>query len=202
VKNVLRPTHLVIGDPPIAEALFASTRWAWLWLPVRVWLGLEWLQAGRSKLDAAWLSGEPLRGFWSRAVVVEGEHPTIAFGWYRSFIQFMLDNGWYTWFADLVAVGQILVGAGLIAGAFVGVAAFFGAFMNWNFIMAGTASSNGLLFTLAILLMLAWKTAGWYGLDRWLLPRLGTPWDEGAVGTRVWVGPHNRVTTWSKGSQP
>ena len=28
----------------------------------------------------------------------------------------------------------------------------------------------------AILLVLAWKIAGWYGLDRWLLPWLGTPW--------------------------
>jgi thiosulfate dehydrogenase (quinone) large subunit len=32
------------------------------------------------------------------------------------------------------------------------------------------------LFTLAILLMLAWKVAGWYGLDRFLLPRIGAPW--------------------------
>lgn len=42
--------------------------------------------------------------------------------------------------------------------------------MNFNFIMAGAASTNGVLFVLAILLMLAWKVAGWYGLDRWLLP--------------------------------
>ena len=48
--------------------------------------------------------------------------------------------------------------------------------MNWNFIMAGTASTNALLFTIAILLMLAWKVAGWYGVDRFLLPRVGTPW--------------------------
>lgn len=29
---------------------------------------------------------------------------------------------------------------------------------------------------ISMLLILAWKVAGWYGLDRWLLPRLGTPW--------------------------
>jgi thiosulfate dehydrogenase (quinone) large subunit len=38
-----------------------------------------------------------------------------------------------------------------------------------------------LLFTLSILLILAWKTAGWWGLDRWLLPMLGTPWKPGRV---------------------
>lgn len=48
--------------------------------------------------------------------------------------------------------------------------------MNFNFIMAGAASTNGLLFALAILLMLAWKVADWYGLDRRLLPMIGTPW--------------------------
>ena len=72
--------------------------------------------------------------------------------------------------------GEVLVGLALILGAFVGIAAFFGAAMNFNFIMAGAASTNGLLFVLAILLMLAWKVAGWYGFDRWLLPLIGTPW--------------------------
>jgi thiosulfate dehydrogenase (quinone) large subunit len=57
-----------------------------------------------------------------------------------------------------------------------GIAAFFGAFMNWNFLMAGTASTNPLLFVLALLLVLAWKVAGYIGLDCYLLPFLGTPW--------------------------
>jgi thiosulfate dehydrogenase (quinone) large subunit len=48
--------------------------------------------------------------------------------------------------------------------------------MNWNFIMAGSASTNGLLFAIAIVLILAWKVAGWYGLDRFLLPYIGAPW--------------------------
>jgi thiosulfate dehydrogenase [quinone] large subunit len=33
---------------------------------------------------------------------------------------------------------------------------------------------------LGFLLVLAWKTAGYIGLDRWLLPRLGTPGQERA----------------------
>jgi thiosulfate dehydrogenase [quinone] large subunit len=87
-----------------------------------------------------------------------------------------LDSGSYTWFAKLVVFGEIIIGTLLILGAFTGIAAFLGGFMNWNFIMAGTASTNGMLFLLAILLMLAWKVAGWYGLDRWLLPAIGVPW--------------------------
>jgi thiosulfate dehydrogenase [quinone] large subunit len=72
--------------------------------------------------------------------------------------------------------GETLIGIALIVGALTGIAAFFGATMNWNFIMAGSASTNGFLLVLAMLIILAWKNAGWLGLDRWLLPLLGTPW--------------------------
>ncbi|MBZ0299473.1 MAG: hypothetical protein K8J31_07035 [Anaerolineae bacterium] len=72
----------------------------------------------------------------------------------------------------------MIVGVALILGAFVGIAAVFGAFMNWNYIMAGSASTNGLLGIAAILLILAWKVAGYYGLDRYLLRWLGTPWSS------------------------
>jgi thiosulfate dehydrogenase [quinone] large subunit len=169
---------VVIPDPPLANALFNTTQFAWLWLIVRVYLGWQWLNSGWGKISGGtWADGEALRGFWERAVAIpEQGKPPIAYDWFRDFIQFMLDNGWYTWFADLVMWGELFVGIALILGAFVGLAAFGGAFMNWNFIMAGAASTNGLLFALAIALMLAWKVAGWYGLDRWLLPLIGTPW--------------------------
>ena len=72
--------------------------------------------------------------------------------------------------------GELLIGIGLIIGAFVGIAAFFGALMNWNYIMAGAASTNGLLLVVAILLVLAWKVAGYYGADFVLLRWLGVPW--------------------------
>ncbi len=178
-----REGEVIIPDPPLAHILFSTTRFAWLWLIIRVYVGYQWLTSGWGKVSGGvWSSGEPLRGFWTNAVTIPEEgRPAIAFGWYRDFIQFMLDNGWYTWFADLIMWGEVLIGIALILGAFTGLAAFFGGFLNWNFIMAGTASTNALLFALAILLMLAWKVAGWYGLDRWLLPALGTPWYRGEI---------------------
>jgi hypothetical protein len=50
--------------------------------------------------------------------------------------------------------------------------------VNWSSLMAGTTSTNPLLFAITGLLVLAWKTAGYYGLDRYLLPLLGTPWRQ------------------------
>ncbi len=187
-QNVIDPQHAVktprgrvIGDPPLARFLFGDTRLAGVWLVIRVLVGWEWLDAGLGKVsDPAWMqTGQSLREFWTRAVQIpESGRPPITFDWYRNFIQGMLDSGSYVWFAKLVAFGELIVGVLLIMGAFVGVAAFFGAFMNWNYIMAGSASSNGLLGLGAILLILAWKTAGYYGLDRFILPRLGATWEN------------------------
>jgi len=186
--NVLDPEHAVrtergtvLQDPPVAQFLFSDTRLAAVWLVVRVLLGWGWLSSGLDKLgDPTWMqTGEALKGFWAKAVEVPASgRPPIAFDWYRNFLQGMLDNGSYVWFAKLVTIGELVVGLALILGMFVGVAAFLGAFLNWNYIMAGSASSNGLFGLGAILLILAWKTAGYYGLDRWILPRIGMTWQQ------------------------
>ena len=190
--NVLDPEHAVktergtvLQDPPLAQFLFSDTRLAALWLVIRVLLGWGWVSAAMGKLgDPAWMqTGEALKGFWTKAVAIpDTGKPLITFDWYRNFIQSMLDSGSYVWFAKVVAFGELLIGVALILGLFVGVAAFLGAFMNWNYIMAGSASSNGLFGLGAILLILAWKTAGYYGLDRWILPRIGMTWQQYGPG--------------------
>lgn len=179
MTNIITRKGTVVQDPPLAQALFSDTRASILWLVLRIWLGYQWLNAALGKItNPAWVeTGEALKGFWTGAVAVpESGRPAITFDWYRSFIQFMLDTQSYTWFAKVVAFGELLIGIALILGLFTGIAAFFGGFMNWNFIMAGSASSNGLLFLISVLLILAWKVAGYIGLDYFLLRYLGTPW--------------------------
>jgi thiosulfate dehydrogenase [quinone] large subunit len=169
----------IVQDPPLARRLLSDTRAGWLWLIPRVWLGYKWLEASSHKLgDAAWMqTGDALKGFWERAVLIpESGRPAITFDWYRLFLQAMLDAQAYTWFAKVVAIGETLVGIALIVGAFTGIAAFFGGLMNFNFMLAGSASSNPVLFLIAIGLILAWKVAGIVGADFFLLRRLGTPW--------------------------
>ncbi len=118
--------------------------------------------------------------YWQRAVQLKPK-PVAAYDWYRVFLQFLLDAQAYTWFSKLVAFSELVIGLALILGAFTAIAAFFGGFMNWNFIMAGSASTNGMLFAIATWLVLAWRTSEWIGLDRWLLPWVGTPWKPGCL---------------------
>jgi thiosulfate dehydrogenase [quinone] large subunit len=171
-----------VREPDFAQFLFSSARSAPLWLGARLFLGWQWLDTGWHKFnDDAWMDGGvAIRGYWERAVAVpEQGRPPITYGWYREYIQYMLDNNWHSWFATIIVYGEVLVGLGLIVGALVGVAAFFGALMNMSFMLAGSASTNPVLFTLSIALILAWRVAGLIGLDRWLLPALGTPWARG-----------------------
>lgn len=169
----------MIDEPKIAKLLFNDARFAVLWLVVRVLIGVQWLQSGIGKFgNPEWMdTGAALQGYWTRAVAIpETGRPAITFDWYRDFLQGMLDAGSYTWFAKLIVFGEILVGIALIIGAFVGIAAFFGAVMNFNFMLAGSASTNPVLFLGAIGLILAWKIAGFIGADYFLLNLLGTPW--------------------------
>ncbi len=180
-----RVTGRLLENPRWITALFNNTEFAWLWLMARVYIGWHWLDSGWGKLTSdSWMSGgTALQGFWQRAVVVPDPpgRPPIAYDWYREFLEFMLNAQAYTWFAKLVAVGEFAVGIALLAGIFTGIAAFFGAFMNWNFMLAGSASTNPVMGLLGLGIVLAWKTAGWWGLDRWVLPMLGAPWQPGRL---------------------
>ena len=76
------------------ETLFSNPRAALLWLPVRIWLGWQWVEAASHKTsNPAWVeTGAALKGFWTGAVAIpETGRPAIAFDWYRGFIQAMLD---------------------------------------------------------------------------------------------------------------
>ena len=165
-------------EPSISKFLFASKPMAVVWGVVRVYLGWQWLQSGWGKLNnPAWTGSEAgtavtgfLRGALERA---EGERPDVA-GWYAWMIEnLFLQNAEVM--SYLVAYGEFLVGLALILGFLTGISAFLGGAMNTAFLLAGTLSTNPIMFILATWIVLAWRVAGFYGLDRWVLPALGAP---------------------------
>lgn len=183
-KGRVPDRRFIVKDPPFAQKLFGDVRWAWIWLFVRLYVGYEWLAAGWAKINnPAWVgasAGKALEGFINNALTLtEGPHPAVQ-GWYAAFLKAVIQPIPQFW-SYAVAFGETLVGLGLIVGVFTGIAAFFGIFMNMNYLLAGAVSTNPILLMLSIFLVLAWKTAGWLGLDRWVLVDLGTPWSPGLV---------------------
>jgi thiosulfate dehydrogenase [quinone] large subunit len=168
----------------LERLLFSDTRAAIFWLLVRLYVGWAWLSAGFGKItSSAWTgdsAGSALTGFVQKALTkTAGDHPDVT-GWYAGFLESVILPNTEIW-GPVIAWGEFFVGIALILGLFTGIAAFFGLFMNLNFMLAGTLSSNPILFTLAIGLILSWKIAGYIGLDRWVLPLLGTSWQPGKI---------------------
>lgn len=170
--------NIVVPENPVSMFLFNNTKSGLIWLVVRLYVGYAWLTAGWGKVtNPAWVgdqAGAAVQGF-VKGALAKAESGKDVTGWYAAFLEnFVLPNS--ELFSYMVAFGEVAVGLGLILGLLTGVAAFFGSLMNVTFLFAGTLSTNPLLFILATWLVLAWKVAGWYGLDRWALPYLGTPW--------------------------
>lgn len=160
---------------PVGRTLFSDTRMAWFWVAVRLWLGWEWIWAGWEKLlSPVWVgagAGTALSGFVQNVIAQWMLPHTNVSWWYAAFLNNVVAPH-PVLFSYLVTGGELAVGIALIVGAITGVAAFFGAFMNLNFLLAGTVSISPVMLVGEVLLLFAWRTAGWYGADRWINPLL------------------------------
>jgi thiosulfate dehydrogenase [quinone] large subunit len=177
--------RIQLEEPGFAKWLFASGAAAWIWLPIRLYLGYEWLHAGWEKVtgDPSWLtSSEPLKGFVGFALTNagQGDHSAVNYGWYAAFLRWVGGDG-ASFMSKVISLGEITVGVMLILGLFTGIAAFLAGTLSMSFGLAGVAGVNPMFFLFEILLILAWRNAGYIGLDRWILPALGTPWQPGTV---------------------
>ncbi len=159
----------------ISDWLFRSTEASFLWLIVRLWLGYEWLNAGYQKLwgsekAAFWNGGSGVKGFATAGVAgsTAGKGGA-SYGWWAGFLHnFVIPNS--SWIAKFITVSEILIGVALILGLFTGVAAFAGLSLNIVYMFSGSAGVNPMYAILSVLLVLAWRNAGWFGLDRVALP--------------------------------
>lgn len=142
---------------------------------IRVYIGWQWLQAGLEKITSSvWVgdkAGTAVGGFLRGALAkTSGDHPDVQW-WYAAFIEnFALPNK--VIFSYLVSYGEVLVGLGLILGALTPIAAFFGAVMNFNYLLAGTVSTNPVLLLGEIVIMFFHRQSGKIGLDKFLFPYL------------------------------
>jgi thiosulfate dehydrogenase [quinone] large subunit len=188
--------EIALEEPRVARAIFGSSRAAPIWLLVRLYLGYEWAHAGWEKVfgttgSPSWLSdgGAGLKGavgyFLSGAA--QGPHSAVNFGWYAGFLRW-IESSAYPWMSKVIAIGELAIGVALILGLFTGIAAFMAGTLSFSFGMAGVAGVNPLFFLLEVLLILAWRNAGYIGLDRFVLPAVGTPWQPG----RAFAGEENR----------
>ena len=129
--------------------------------------------------------GDNVAGFANNAIEsAQGPHPDVAYSWYVDYLEWIRDTA-HPVLGSMVAIGEVVIGVLLIVGLFTGIAALLGSILNFSFVFAGSAGVNPAMLLVSGLLILAWRNAGWYGLDRWVLPALGTPWHRGELVEQV-----------------
>jgi thiosulfate dehydrogenase (quinone) large subunit len=164
-------------EPAISKFFFGSEGAAAMWFVVRMNVGAQWLLAGVEKVQSGF-NAAAISGFAQGGLAkASGAHASVQ-GWYAWFLQHVVIPNAGVW-AFAITWGEILVGLGVLVGALTGIAAGFGVLMNLNYLLAGTVSINPVLGMFGLFLVFAWRVAGWYGLDQYLLPALGLPWKPG-----------------------
>ena len=108
-----------VEGPTFTRFLFNNPRAGLFWLPIRLFVGFAWLEAGWHKLnDPKWVgdeAGTAILGYWQNAVAIpEDGSPAITYDWYRSFIQSLIDSGAESWMTYVITFGEMAVtdGAG------------------------------------------------------------------------------------------
>jgi thiosulfate dehydrogenase [quinone] large subunit len=158
-----------------ADWLYRSRSASVIWLVVRVVLGYWWLNAGYQKIwgsekAAFWFGGGAgVKGFATAGVVGSATGKSGAsYGWWAGFLHnFVIPNA--SWIAKLIALGELAVGIALVLGLFTGLAALGGLTLNMTYMFTGSAGVNPAYMILEVPLILAWRNAGYLGLDRYAL---------------------------------
>ena len=164
------------GNLRFADWLFRAKAASLIWLVARLWLGYEWLNAGYQKLwgseNAAFWNhgGIAVKGYAAASVAASSTGKGGAsYGWWAAFLHnFVIPNA--DWIAKFISIAEFLIGILLILGLFTGLAAIGGVALNLIYMLSGTAGVNPVYAFVGVFLILAWRNAGYLGLDHFVLP--------------------------------
>lgn len=149
-------------NPAVWDWVKGSRVLAIVWTAMRVWLGIQWIKAGRAKI---W--GDESAGFMHNGgagVAGFAAHGKAAYPWWGSFLHsFVVPNS--GWIGVLVAIGEFVIGIALVAGLFTRYAALGSLALLFTYVMSGTASVCAFYALFAIVILTFWKTSSWIGVD-------------------------------------
>ncbi|ELZ12976.1 DoxX family membrane protein [Natrinema thermotolerans] len=138
---------------------------AWFVLSLRLMMGWAFAYSGFTKLVAA----EPFSagGYLTNVAATNGNPLAGLFAWMGS-------TPWFVEFANVaVPWGELLIGLGLLVGALVRLAAFFGALMMLMFYFGNWDIAHGVIngdfaYMLVFLAVAAFGAGRILGLDAWI----------------------------------
>lgn len=142
---------------------FRSTVTSPVWLVLRIYLASIWMQFGVAKLKGGWLKGDALESLLG--AVAEGQTPA-PFPFYPRVAEILVATGMDAVLCILIPLVEVAVASAFLTGVMLVPAAIAAILLNLNLILAGIASVNfdGRIIALQVLLLAAWRVAGYLGL--------------------------------------
>jgi thiosulfate dehydrogenase [quinone] large subunit len=124
-------------------------------------------------------SGAGVKGFATAGIIgsTTGKGGA-SYGWWAALLHnFVVPNA--SWIGQFIAIAEVVIGIGLIVGLLTGYAALAGLVLNLVYMFTGSAGVNPAYAVVSVFLVLAWRNAGWIGLDRFIL---GNRWTQHHFG--------------------
>jgi uncharacterized membrane protein YphA (DoxX/SURF4 family) len=142
-----------------------------VWLVLRLYLASVWLEFGISKVRGGWLDGGGLHGLLS--AVAAGQTPA-PFPFYAGLAELLVQTGMDRVLSVALPFAEVAVGLAFLTGVLIVPAAVGAIVLNLNLVLSGVASLHfdGRIIALQVLLLLAWRVAGYLGLGT-LIRRVG-----------------------------
>lgn len=155
----------------IEKFLSTNKKLSVLYLLIRLYVGYQWLAAGIPKLlSPTWIgsqAGVSLTKFLSQTLTkTTGAHPEVM-SWY-AYLTKHIFLPMATEMSYLIVLLELVIGLSILLGLQIKKGAFLGAFLNFNFLLAGSLSLNPILLLLEIILIFGNKVSGYLGLDGFL----------------------------------
>jgi thiosulfate dehydrogenase [quinone] large subunit len=164
IRYLGRPSE--VRTPGVLRWLATSRLAAVAWTILRVWLGIQWIQAGMAKLwgaeNPAFLhhDGSGVAGF--------ALHGVATYTWWHHFLTgFVVTNS--GWIGITISLVEFVIGIALVLGVLTPLAAFGGLLLNIVYMLSGTAGVNPVFMVASVVLIVAWRTSGWIGFDGLLM---------------------------------
>jgi uncharacterized membrane protein YphA (DoxX/SURF4 family) len=136
-----------------------------VWLVLRIYLASIWMHFGVAKLRAGWLHGDALKALLE--AVADGHTPA-PFAFYPRVAEVLVATGMDTVLSIVIPMAEVAVATAFLTGVMLVPAAICAILLNTNLILAGVATLHldGRIIALEVLLLAAWRVAGYLGLGR------------------------------------
>lgn len=135
-----------------------------IWFALRLYLGYLWFQFGLQKLQAGWLTSDPVGSMLK--LVADGTL-NVPFEFYRGIARLLVDSGATVLLSHSMPFLEMAVALAFVSGVLVVPAAVGATLLNINFILSGIGvpAFDGRFIALQLLIILAWRIAGAIGFE-------------------------------------